>query len=121
MAWGRKETDETEALAASVVVLKESIGQLNALTDEDALDLRAHMRAIEQRLSEVEAKVEMLDADRGPTPRDQGVRDMAQPSDEDELKAARAHKEKTAMRKRRALKRRAAKAKEAEDTDAGLP
>jgi hypothetical protein len=133
MAWGRKETDEAgshsaadadgqaaEALAASVVVLKESIGQLNALTDQDALDLRAHIRAIEQRLSEVEAKVEALHIGPGPAPRDEGVGDKAQPSD-DELEAARAHKEKTAMRKRRAaLKRRTARAKEAEDTDAGL-
>jgi hypothetical protein len=52
-------TDQpAETLAASVGVLKESITDLRALTDEEALDLRGRMRALEHRVSLVEARLE---------------------------------------------------------------
>lgn len=55
--------DGAETLAASVVLLKRSVLDLHALTDEDALDLRARMRALEDRLSLVETGLAEL-ADR---------------------------------------------------------
>ena len=113
--------DAEEMLAASVLVLRQSVTDLRALTDEEALDLRAHIRSVEGRLSMLETRLELIadstarlvaSANAGTAKADRAARKSAR-------EAARVHKKRGAMRKTKARRERTAAREAKPSSEAG--